>query len=118
LIRYNVLIEDAEEAEEFLEAAEAEEEFLDAAEALLGLKFYTLLIRSNKDQVWKYSCHSTLNLGSDTSKLSGSSSFPLHTGSSITSVIERGQNAQEKSNNWKTLLIAGILRDFFLSFMR
>ena len=33
LIRYNVLIEDAEEAEEFLEAAEAGEEFLEAAEA-------------------------------------------------------------------------------------
>ena len=29
----NVLIEDAEEAEEFLKAAEAEEEFLEAAEA-------------------------------------------------------------------------------------
>jgi hypothetical protein len=33
LIRYNVLIEDAEEAEEFLEAAEAAKEFLEAAEA-------------------------------------------------------------------------------------
>ncbi len=33
LIRYNILIEDAEEAEEFLKAAEAEEEFLEAAEA-------------------------------------------------------------------------------------
>jgi hypothetical protein len=33
LIRYNVLIEDAEEAEEFLEAAESAEEFLEAAEA-------------------------------------------------------------------------------------
>ena len=30
---YNVLIEDAEEAEEFLEAAEANREFLEAAEA-------------------------------------------------------------------------------------
>ena len=30
---YNVLIEDAEEAEEFLEAAEANKEFLEAAEA-------------------------------------------------------------------------------------
>ena len=30
---YNVLIEDAEEAEEFLEAAEADKEFLEAAEA-------------------------------------------------------------------------------------
>ncbi len=29
-------------------------------------------------------------------------------------VIERGQNAKEKSNNWKKLLTAGILRDFFL----
>ena len=45
---YNVLIEDAEEAEEFLVAAEAGEEFLEAAEAFLGLKFYILLIRSNK----------------------------------------------------------------------
>jgi hypothetical protein len=79
-----------------------------------GLRLYILLIRSNKDQVWKYSWRSTLKLASDTSKLSGSSSFPLHTGSSITSVIECGQNAKEKSNNWKTLLIAGILRDFFL----
>ncbi len=33
LIRYNVLIEDAEEAEEFLEAPVADEEFLEAAEA-------------------------------------------------------------------------------------
>ena len=33
LITYNVLIEDAEEAEEFLEAAEANKEFLEAAEA-------------------------------------------------------------------------------------
>jgi len=33
LIGYNVLIEDVEEAEEFLEAAEAAEEFLEAAEA-------------------------------------------------------------------------------------
>ena len=33
LITYNVLIRDAEEAEEFLEAAEAEDEFLEAAEA-------------------------------------------------------------------------------------
>jgi hypothetical protein len=33
LIRYNVLIEDAEEAEEFLEAAEAVKEFLEASEA-------------------------------------------------------------------------------------
>ena len=33
LIMYNVLIEDAEEAEEFLEAAEADKEFLEAAEA-------------------------------------------------------------------------------------
>ena len=33
LIRYNVLIEDAAGAEEFLEAAEAKEEFLEAAEA-------------------------------------------------------------------------------------
>jgi hypothetical protein len=48
LIRYNVLIEDAEEAKEFLEAAEAEEEFLDAAEAFPGLKLYILFIRSNK----------------------------------------------------------------------
>ncbi len=31
----------------------------------------------------------------------------------ITPVIECDQNAKEKSNNWKTLLIAGILRDFF-----
>jgi hypothetical protein len=36
LIRYNILIEDAEEAEEFLEATEAEEEFLEAAEAFAG----------------------------------------------------------------------------------
>ncbi len=35
---YNVLIEDAEEAEEFL----------DASEVFLDLKFYILLIRSNK----------------------------------------------------------------------
>ena len=33
LITYNVLIGDAEEAEEFLEAAEADKEFLEAAEA-------------------------------------------------------------------------------------
>jgi hypothetical protein len=33
LITYKVLIEDAEEAEEFLEAAEANREFLEAAEA-------------------------------------------------------------------------------------
>ena len=33
LITYNVLIEDAAEAEEFLEAAEAGEEFFEAAEA-------------------------------------------------------------------------------------
>ncbi len=33
LIRYNVLIGDAEGAEEFLEAAEAEDEFLEATEA-------------------------------------------------------------------------------------
>ncbi len=33
LITYNVLIEDAKEAEEFLKAAEAGEEFLEAAEA-------------------------------------------------------------------------------------
>ena len=33
LITYNVLIEDAEGAEEFLEAAEANREFLEAAEA-------------------------------------------------------------------------------------
>ncbi len=45
---YNVLIEDAAEAEEFLEAAEAGEEFLEAAEAFAVLKFYILLIRSNK----------------------------------------------------------------------
>jgi hypothetical protein len=32
-MKYNVLIEDAEEAEEFLEAAEANREFLEAAEA-------------------------------------------------------------------------------------
>ena len=32
LITYNVLIEDAAEAVEFLEAAEAKEEFLEAAE--------------------------------------------------------------------------------------
>ena len=32
-MKYNVLIEDAEEAEEFLEAAEADKEFLEAAEA-------------------------------------------------------------------------------------
>jgi hypothetical protein len=32
-VRYNVLIEDAKEAEEFLKSAEAEEEFLEAAEA-------------------------------------------------------------------------------------
>ncbi len=33
LITYNVLIKDAEEAEEFLKAAEAVEEFLEASEA-------------------------------------------------------------------------------------
>ena len=32
-MKYKVLIEDAEEAEEFLEAAEANREFLEAAEA-------------------------------------------------------------------------------------
>ncbi len=32
----------------------------------------------------------------------------------ITPVIEHGQKAKEKSNNWKTLLIAGIFRDFLL----
>jgi hypothetical protein len=30
----------------------------------------------------------------------------------ITSVIEFSQNAKGISNNWKTLLIVGILRDF------
>ncbi len=35
LIRYNVLIMDAEEAKEFLDAAEAGEEFLEAAEAFV-----------------------------------------------------------------------------------
>ena len=55
-----------------------------------------------------------MNLGSDTFKLSGFSSFPLHTGSCITPVIQCGQNAKEKSNNWKRLLIAGIFRNFFL----
>ena len=29
-------------------------------------------------------------------------------------MIESGQNAKEKSNNWKTLLIARIFRDLLL----
>jgi len=73
------LIGDAEEVDEFLEAVKADE-FLEASEAFM-VEIYNLLIRSNKIRFESIRAVQTLNLGSDTFKFSGFSSFPLHTGS-------------------------------------